>query len=186
MAVGSIYLWYSFAGLYLAGRLTDIYVKDISCEDPIERSKVLTHMCILCLFYARRWCCAKHYLQCFGYSQKPNKDSIIYLFLLVSTFCTCVYLSIHFVFASKFAPEGIWVFAYTGNHFCFHYKLCCWCTHPCIAGESPGPETVVQLSVLALAQYILQWQPFQAVVSNFSKFSQAGKEALKHWACMCT
>ena len=36
-----------------------------------------------------------------------NKDSVIHLFLLISTFCTCVYLSIHFVFASKFAPEGI-------------------------------------------------------------------------------
>ena len=68
MAVGSIYF---FAELYLAGKLTDIYVKDISCEDPIERSK--QPICVYCVSSMPEGdSAAEHYLQCFGYSQKPT------------------------------------------------------------------------------------------------------------------
>ena len=62
--------------LNLPGKLADVYVKEISCEDPIE-----------CLYYAAKYpsiCvyCAcsmpesdaatEHYPQCSGCSQKPN------------------------------------------------------------------------------------------------------------------
>ena len=57
-----VYLWCSFAGVALSRQ-----VSRHICERhflwrpnwvPALCSKVPTHMCILCLFYARRWCCS--------------------------------------------------------------------------------------------------------------------------------
>jgi hypothetical protein len=53
--------------LQLAGKLAEVYVKDITCEDPIERLYYTAKCPPICVY-----CAAEHYPQCSGCSHKPN------------------------------------------------------------------------------------------------------------------
>ena len=62
--------------LHLAGKLAEVYVKDISCEDPIERLYYTAKYPPICVYCACSMpegnAAAEHYPQCSGCSHKPN------------------------------------------------------------------------------------------------------------------
>ena len=81
--------------LHLAGKLADVYVKDISCEDPIECLHYAAKYPPICVYCACSMpegdAAAEHHLQCSGCSQNSiywNKN--IYFFFVSKSFCTYI------------------------------------------------------------------------------------------------